>query len=243
MDPVTAQITFGVILSLMVLAWAISLRKASLLGRQALATGEDPFAPLTFEPTSESTIESGDGVRNSQTVRGRTEDVSLAIVDQFTRTAVPGNYATIFEVTEATSDKVVVRKTGPLMCNQPTGMYFSEAEFDLRQLGDDVVEVSYELGFERFRKRVRTICLGLIVGVTLPVMIIAGFVIWFLVVSSENPGVRWQVFQTLQLTHLIWPPFLLIWMYGSGQTHSNTYVSNMLRALRPADFSVREVSR
>lgn len=239
MDPVAAQITFGVILSVMVLAWAVSLRKASRMGDNGQRSEDDPFAPLTFEPTAEPV----GGVRNSQTVRGQIENVSQAIVDQFTRTAVPGNFATIFEVTQATSEKVVVRKTGPLMCNQPTGMYFSEAEFDLRQLGDDVVEVSYELGFERFRTRVRTICLGLIVGLTLPVMIIAGFVIWFFVVSSPNPSVRWQVFQTLQLTHLIWPPFLLIWMYGSGQTHSNTYVSNMLRALRPADFSADAASR
>ena len=239
MDLVTAQITFAVLMSLIVLAWALSLRVSSKLREERPSPQQDdPFAPLSFEPsTPEETV------GHQQTVRGSTEDVSRALVDQFTRTAVPGNFATIYEVTQASSERVVVAKTGPLMCNQPTGMYFSEAQFELRQLGEDVVEVSYELGFDRLRQRLRSICLIISVAVALPVMIVLSLVLWFLVVNNPNPTVRWQVFQTLQMVHFLWPPFLLVYIYRNGKVHANTYVSNMLRALRPVDWTAHDSSR
>lgn len=233
MNPEAAQITFGILMTIVVIAWAISLRLASRMGNANDAKAEDPFAPISFEPSEQK---KPDGIASTLTVRGSLQTVSAAIVDQFTRTAVPGNMTTLFEVTDATEENVSVKKTGPLMCNQPTGMYFSEASFHLSQLGQDVVEVSYELGFERFHRRLKKLCFALIVGVGLPVMVIVGFLIWTLVVSSANPNVRWQVFQTLQIFHVIWPPYLFVWMYGSSKVHSNTYVSNMLRALRPAEF-------
>jgi hypothetical protein len=42
------------------------------------------------------------------------------------------------------------------------------------------------------------------------VAIITGFlVLYFLAVPNQNPGVRWQTVQMVQVIHFLWPPFLL----------------------------------
>ena len=46
------------------------------------------------------------------------------------------------------------------------------------------------------------------------VLAVVGIVILTFVVGSENPDTRYQVFQTFQIIHILWPPFLFMGLRG-----------------------------
>jgi hypothetical protein len=69
--------------------------------------------------------------------------------------------------------------------------------------------VSYELDLRPLASRLGRIALTIVLAVGLPVLLIVVGLIWFLVIPSTAPTVRWQVLQTLQVTHALWPPFLV----------------------------------
>ena len=227
MDAQLAQAVYTGIMAIAIGVWAYSFRLVVRLGQEDSVV-TDPWAPgAAFED------ESGEvhSVVGAQTLRGDPESLSKALGQTLLSTGIPGMFSTLFEITERTPDRIAIRKTGPLICNQPTGLSFSEAEFDFRRAGGDTVEVTYRLGFDRLLRGIRRTALGIILGLGLPVLLIVGMVIWVFVVSSNNPTVRWQVFQTLQVAHVLWPPFLVMWIYRSGRNHARTYISNMLRSL------------
>ena len=37
--------------------------------------------------------------------------------------------------------------------------------------------------------------------------------LWFLAVQNEHPAIRWQVVQVVQIIHVLWPPFLVYFLY------------------------------
>jgi len=81
----------------------------------------------------------------------------------------------------------------------------------------------------------RRVSLSIIFGAGLPIMLVVGTLIWFLVVQNQEPMMRWQVFQCFHIVHALWPPFLFMGLYSSGRRHSKTYVSNLLTTLELAD--------
>jgi hypothetical protein len=110
-------------------------------------------------------------------------------------------------------------------------MYFSEAEITFEPLGNNRTTVTYVLGFDRLVRLIRRISLGIILGIGLPTLLLVGTLIWFLVLPSPVDAVRWQVFQTFQIVHALWPPFLFIGLYSTGRRQSKTYFSNLLTTL------------
>lgn len=242
-----AQIVFAVIFTIATLVWAVSLRKAARLGRlnqsnpwanvanpsspawdNANTRSGNPWAVDSLQPVADT-----QQVTGQQTVQGQAADVSAAIAEKVSLVGVPGRFSGLFEVIEQNRDRVSVRKTGSLVCNQPTGLYFSEADFELKQIGNGTTEVQYTLGFERLGRGLRRIALAIILVLGLPALLILSAVLWVFVVNSDNPIIRWQVIQGLQVVHVLWPPFLLLWFYGAGKKHSRTYVSNLLRSIQP----------
>ncbi len=230
------QIIFAGVMFLAVIVWAISFRKAARLG-QGTRTATESWPMARFdEPEPLSDID----VTGIQTVRGSRSEVSRLLGRTLLDSGVPGVFASLFEITERTDERIQIRKTGPLICNQPTGMYFSEAVFDLKRIGPDSVEVHYRLGFERLLKGMRRTALAFIIGIGLPVLLIVGGVVWIYVVNNPNQVVRWQVFQTLQVAHVLWPPFLLTGLFNSGRRHTRTWISNVLRSVELASETSTE---
>ena len=167
-------------------------------------------------------------------MRGEPETLSAALARTLVQLNI-GRFGSLFEIVERSPERIVLQKTGPLICNQPAGMLFSEAEITFESLGHDTTRVSYLLGFDRLARRVKTIALSIILGIGLPVLVIVGGLIWYLVLPSQNPAVQWQVMQTLQVSHALWPPFLIMWIYRSGRRQSKTYFSNLLSTLELAE--------
>lgn len=225
MDPITTKLVFAAIMGVGFLVWFYSLVKALSVGTESGAN--DAWKPGAKFPGS-STTQSGERI-----IRGDPEKLSKLLAQTLVNVNV-GIFGYLYELVERTDKRVVFKKTGPLVCNQPAGLYFSEAEFAFEPLGGDAVRVTYQLGYGRLIRLARRISLILILGVGLPVMLIMGAVMWLFVVNNAEPVVRWQVFQCFHIAHVLWPPFLFISMYSMGRRHSKTFASNILATLELA---------
>lgn len=219
-----AKAVFFAIMTIGFFFWLWSLQKALALGRQT--PPEDwRLLPDNHPP--------GDIETGSRIVRGEPEEISQALARSLTQVGI-GGFTPLFEITERTSNRIALKKTGPLMCNQPAGLYFSEAEIRLEELGNNRTQVTYFLGFDRLRRRAKAIALAIILGVGLPVLVIVGGIVWYFVIPSPAEAVRWQVLQTLQIAHALWPPFLVLNLYTTGRRQAKTYFSNLLATLELA---------
>ena len=208
MDSTWATVIFWAIMAGGFIVWLCSLSVALRLGTTPIRSSS-PTAD--FEPKSWAGTEFG-----SRTVQGTPAKLSKALARALTQLNV-GGFTSLYEIVDRTDQNLVVRKTGPLVCNQPSGLYFSEAKIAFDYLGNGTTRVSYELGYDRLAKRMRSIALGIIFLIGLPVMLIVGGAVWHFVLSSTNPNTRWQVLQTLQITHALWPPFIFIAVYALGR--------------------------
>jgi hypothetical protein len=226
MDENVARLIFAAVMMVGFFFWLWSLQKALALGRQS--------EPADWRMLPEEQVAHADTETGSRIVRGEPELLSQSLARSLTQLGA-GGFAPLFEIIERNSERIALKKTGPLMCNQPAGMYFSEAEITFEPLGNETTRVSYLLGFDRLVKRVRVISLSIILGIGLPVLLIVGGVIWFFVLPSPAPGVRWQVLQTFQIIHALWPPFLVLGLYNTGRRQAKTYFSNLLSTLELAE--------
>jgi hypothetical protein len=226
MNTQIATLIFAVIMLVGVLVWLWSLQMALGIGR---APANRDWRLLEETPKSQVITETG-----ARTVRGSPETLSATLARSLVQLNV-GTFGSLFEIVGRTPERIVLKKTGPLLCNQPAGLYFSEAEINFQDLGNNTTRVSYVLGFDRLARRIKGVTLGIILGVGLPALLIVGTIIWYFVLPSQNPAVQWQVLQTLQVSHALWPPFLFLWLYSAGRRQSKTYFSNLLSTLELAE--------
>jgi hypothetical protein len=63
-------------------------------------------------------------------------------------------------------------------------------------------------------------------------LVAAGVLVPALVISSSEPAVRWQVVQTIQIMHFLWPPFLIAFVARRRRAHVETRTADMLSNLR-----------
>ena len=224
MDSDAANLVFVAIMATGIAVWLWSLAKALRLGRS-------PRQPdhLTVSQATEFDTETGE-----VTIRGDPASISKDLVRSLRQPNV-GMFGTLFRVTERSSERLAIEKTGPLICNQPAGLYFSEADFRFVPVGDDTVRVSYRLGYGRLVRLLKKIALCIIFGAGLPTILVVGSVIWLFVVQSGDPTVRWQVFQAFQIVHALWPPFLSMWFYTLGRRHSKVFVENLIASVEALD--------
>lgn len=222
MDAQTAQVVFYAIMTVGICVWCHSLVRALEIGASKVPP-VDPWGDFEQEEPDDGGAETG-----ARTLRGDPEMISRGLALTLLRTGLPGSFSSLFEVVERSARRVVIRKNGPLFCNQPPSLYFTEAEFTLMPVGEDAVEVGYHVSFGQLAQKTRRIALGIIFGIGLPVLLGVGWAVWSFCVNNPNPSLRWMVFQSLHIAHALWPPFLFIHLYKAGRKHSRTYVSNLL---------------
>jgi hypothetical protein len=226
MNSSEAYAVFVAVMGVGFIAWLCSLSLTLRLGTVPL---QSDGTESDFEPRSWAGTEIG-----ARTVKGTPAKLSKVLARALTQLSI-GGFGSLFEITERTDDRISLRKTGPLMCNQPSGLYFSEADVAFEYLGNNTTRVHYKLGYDRLAQRMRSIALAIILLIGLPVMLTVGSLIWYQVLPSDDRHMRWQVFQSLQIVHAIWPPFLLIGLYSMGRRQSKTYFSNLLSNLELAE--------
>lgn len=212
-----AKIVFFIVMGGGAIVWLLSLILALRYGtrhRSSALAGESAGA-----------IELGE-----LTVDGSCESIRASLVDAF-RPQLLSSAAAKYGIIENSPQRVVVHKVGAIVCNQPAQLLFTDAVFQMQPVADDRVTVSYALGFDRLVRLMQTVSLALILGVGLPVMLIVGAVVWFLVIPSQAPGVRWQVFQTFQIVHALWPPIMLLWIPRYARRKSQSFVEQFLSSV------------
>ena len=70
--------------------------------------------------------------------------------------------------------------------------------------------------------------LGAFVLILMPI-VIGGVVaaLWHLVAPSEKPPVRWQAVQVVQIVHVLWPPFMIYFIWRRLHTQAGNAAANL----------------
>lgn len=68
-------------------------------------------------------------------------------------------------------------------------------------------------------------------------LVVGGSLIWHFIVNSGNPSLRWQVFQTVQTYHLLWPPFLFGGLYRTLRKRAIAQLDSLAHNLPYMDTS------
>lgn len=222
MDENSAKLIFAGIMGLGFAVWLVSLFKAIRLGQGATPVDAETFDQLQSEAP--------DSQYGTLTLRGDPDDLAAKLAQTLAQ-GYGGMFAALFAIKKFDGGRVAMKKTGPVLCNQPTSLYYSDAEFSFERADHEKSKATYRLGYARLSRLTKRIVFGIILGIGLPVMLIVAGLIWFLVIPNNQPAVRWQVLQTLQIAHALWPPYLFLGIYSKGRRDSKTLVENVLQSL------------
>lgn len=66
-------------------------------------------------------------------------------------------------------------------------------------------------------RRSAVIAMAVSLAIGLPVVAVITWLLLAFVVHSPEPGIRWQALQVLQIVHVLWPPWLLLWIGRRNQ--------------------------
>lgn len=233
MDILIIEITFFVVFAIAVTVWGISLNMAFRIGKETSdathsetpnwqAIQDNPFDPDTTCWQ----------VQGSETTECESAAVAIQkLAKKVSEGMGNANAANQFRIDKPAENKLHVTSTGPASLNKSMILNFDEAEFEANSLGNRNIEIQYRVSFTKLTKKTRRISLWIILGLGLPFILFGFSAIWFFVVQNENVAIRWQVFQSLQVCHVLWPPFLFIGLYRGAIRNAKNSVPNLIRAL------------
>jgi hypothetical protein len=84
--------------------------------------------------------------------------------------------------------------------------------FRIAAAGKEEVDVSCEVDFAEVDRRAARWTLTMVVGVGAPVVFLLPLLLMKFVAGSESAAVRGQALQVLQMVHVLWPPFLILYL-------------------------------
>ena len=125
------------------------------------------------------------------------------------------------------------RLAGPVRLARPATDVLELTQWDCatritahRQGGQ--TKVIAEVDDSTLRRKMQRILAALVV-VVIPVTI-AGVcaALWYFAAPSAMPGTRWQVVQVLQISHALWPPFLVYTLWKRQRSMARDAASNLL---------------
>ena len=196
MSPDLTHTIFYAIAAVCGIIWLIGTRYA--VSRYKSPASQDPYRAMKADEDSHVTGE--------VTVNGDAARLEQKLVDAISALGSVGGGA-FLKITDRSPGRIAFDRVA---AGSPG---FGAGEF-LLEPDDDRVRIRYKIDFTRFTSIMRTItyfvCFvyggAIVVGV--PVLI------WLYVVNTDDETVRWQVLQTAQMIHGVWPPFLLGFLAG-----------------------------
>jgi hypothetical protein len=132
-------------------------------------------------------------------------------------------------------DALVCTNTLPPAFSQVGWANVSRAVLRLTSAGVGRSRVVYELDARPLQRRLGKIGIVVVFAAGLPTLLIVGALIWYLVLPSRMPAVRWQVCQTLQIVHALWPPFMVLSRLGA---HLNVAERSLAAVIQAAGEAV-----
>lgn len=146
-----------------------------------------------------------------------------------------------FSVSEESENSITFEKLGPMACNLPAGLMFTSVNLQMaEQNGQQIVryQVNQRPVFSVFKK----IALGICLFLGISALMILSALIWYFCVQSKNQVARWQVFQMLQISHVLWPPFLLVAISWQMQRGVKFFLENVIEHAADPNVSDAELN-
>ena len=208
--------------------WYIGFRSVSRIGGRATAGGAEG---LRF--ADEAPDEGGSMLTGAVEIPGEAEEISKKICEQLAgltfgsggRTPTMGS---AFKVTERTAERILFEPAIP-----GAGMPAAGGEFKLEAAGG-TTRVSYRVDLSGFAGKMRKIGLAICFIFGLPAVTVLPAMLFIFVASHSNQAVRWQSFQSLQMIHGLWPPFLFGFIYRKMRQMTAASIDTMLTNLSHA---------
>jgi hypothetical protein len=203
MTTTTAALVVGTVAAVGALVWLVSLLQAL----RALGPETGEIGPVTVD--------------------GEREDVSRRIAEAL----VSGPALGVVPIRVDSADADAVRFRVPAGSSLVPLTARLEGEYVLRRAADGRVRVTIRTNRAAARRGAR-VALGICLLAGLPLLVVLPAVLMAFVVGSPLPAVRAQAFQVLQVVHVLWPPFLVVWLGRRNQTIVEEGLGQVLDRLR-----------
>jgi len=201
MDPEVARVVLYGTIALGAVVW--------LVGARFLINSYRTPHPAAAERLSFAEPAAVGMVRGSAELDGQPADMAArAAAALAAGTVVPFG---LVKIVDRREDFVAFEGVAPLEYGQRQGARVRRGEFRFVALNSRRTRIEYVVELPHG--------LGLLWGgVAFQVLGLAALVASFLVfqyyvVDNPDPGIRWQTFQALQVSHFLWPPFLFAALY------------------------------
>ena len=209
MELETARLIFFIVTPVMLAVWLAG----TVYALSKLRRTDDRYGPDDQSGSGGSDIITGEALIETGTGDGR-EAVSKKTAELLASSATAAGQGLV-KITERTADRIVFEMVRGAHTGYgkrpPQAMSEGLITFEERSGG---VRVRYAVDVSRFTRIMRLVtylvcfAYGGLIVVVLPVCL------WLWVVNSEDPGVRGQAVQTVQMVHGVWPPFLMGYLTG-----------------------------
>ncbi len=102
-----------------------------------------------------------------------------------------------------------------------------EARINAERTGGRTL-VTAEIDDTALTRRVQTI-MAILVVLVMPV-VVAGVpaLLWYFAAPNDSPNIRWQCVQVVQIVHVLWPPFLVYFLWKKPRDMIAAAISNLL---------------
>ena len=205
--PDTARMIFWIIWGCGAALWVFDLyRVKRSLGKRAGAGGVMDLPADGARP--------GDDVEGEAVVPLDADEVNRRL-SMFFATHLQGALGAL-EITESSRQRLSVTEVSGMTTHRSQkGIVLDAATFDFRTTGSGTT-VTYRAGLGRLKRFCRTgASVFLVLGAV--ALATASYIMLCIVVVHPRLGIRYQVFQTLQTVHFLWPPLLFAYIYGRSR--------------------------
>jgi len=215
--PDKARVIFWVIWGCGAAFWAFNLYRVNR------SLGSSPGAGGVMDLPSDGSRPGGD-VEGEAVVPLDVNEVSRRL-SLFFATNLQGALGAL-EITESSRERLSVTEMSDMTTHRSQrGLVLDKATFDFRPTGSETT-VTYRADLARLKRFCRAgASIFLVLGAV--ALAAATYVMLSIVVVHAQSGVRYQVFQTLQIVHFLWPPLLFTYIY----TRSRRAVATLLETL------------
>lgn len=226
MTPENTQIAFFILFAIACCLWMLGLWFSLRIGEGKRSAWQDARAFQGPSGEIESEMPAAEFIPRFKKLL-RYQAISVSVIK--------------FVVSEESEHSVTFKKLGPVACNLPTGLMFDRVNLHTHLRNGQQV-IRYQVNQGKVTKVFKKIALGICLFLGIPALMVLSALIWHFCVQNPNPTMRWQVFQMLQISHVLWPPFLFVMIARQMQRGVKFFMENMIEHAADPNVSESELN-
>jgi hypothetical protein len=207
MQPETARMILFAVAAAASVVWLIGLWFLVGSFHAGRAAGPRPFEPL--DPAGPP---AGNVIRDRAEVEGRPAGLAAKAASILAGETM-GPWSQL-KILERTAERITFEGAGAVSASRAAAP-IRRGQLEFRSLTGDRTAISYEV--EIAARRWLLWLGGCVQALGLAALLIGFWAIDRYVVTSNDPAVRGQVFQMVQVVHFLWPAFLFGGLYRMGR--------------------------